>query len=283
LRGLRDAAAMAEIVGDEQQALRLAALRDAFGATLRASIAATLAERDIAYIPGSVELADFDPTATANAVALIEELPAWFESAIGHTFDRYVSGFRERFIENNNWTNYSPYEIRTVAALVRLDRRQEAHEVLKFFLADRRPPPWNQWAEIAWRDPQSPAHIGDMPHTWIGAEYILALRTLFAFEREATQSLVLAAGICDEWLADDFEIVVKDLPTYDGRLCYTLRRDHTDALHFSLSGDLAVPPGKIIVKPPLSHPIARVEGGGVTSFDAASVTIEQCPVDLIIR
>ncbi len=283
LRGLRDAAAMAEIVGDHQQALRMTLLCDAFGTTLRASIAATLAERDIAYIPGSVELADFDPTATANAVALIEELPAWFESEIGHTFERYLCGFRERFMENKGWTHYSPYEIRTIAALVRLNRRQEAHEVLKFFLADRRPPPWNQWAEIAWNDPKSPAHIGDMPHTWIGAEYILALRSLLAFEREASQSLVLAAGISDEWLADDFEIVVKDLPTYYGRLCYTLRRDSDHALRFSLSGDLAVPPGKIIVKPPLSHPIDHVEGEGVIRFDATSVVLGQCPADLIIR
>ncbi len=283
LRGLRDAAAMAEIVGDEQQALRLAASCDAFGATLRASIQTTLAERDIAYIPGSVELADFDPTATANAVALIEELPAWFESAIGHTFDRYVSGFRERFIENNDWTNYSPYEIRTIAALVRLSRRQEAHEVLKFFLADRRPPPWNQWAEIAWRDPKSPAHIGDMPHTWIGAEYILALRSLFAFEREANQGLIVAAGIRDDWLADDFEVLVKDLPTYYGRLCYTLRRESAHVLRFSLSGDLTVPPAKIIVKPPLLHPIEHVKGDGVAAFDAASVTLNRCPADVTIK
>ncbi|MGH8625498.1 MAG: discoidin domain-containing protein, partial [Gammaproteobacteria bacterium] len=218
-----------------------------------------------------------------NAVALIEELPAWFGSAIGHTFDRYLSGFRERFIENNDWTNYSPYEIRTIAALVRLNRRQEAHEVLKFFLADRRPPPWNQWAEIAWRDPKSPAHIGDMPHTWIGAEYILALRSLFAFESEPNQGLIVAAGIRDDWLADDFEVLVKDLPTYYGRLCYTLRHESAHALRFSLSGDLAVPPGKIIVKPPLLHPIEHVKGDGVAAFDAVSVTLSRCPADVTIK
>jgi hypothetical protein len=122
-----------------------------------------------------------------------------------------------------------------------------------------------------------------MPHTWIGAEYILALRSLLAFEHAATQSLVLAAGIPNEWLADDFQIVVKDLPTYYGRLCYTLRRDRTDALHFSLFGDLAVPPGSVVVKPPLLRPIERVEGAGVARFDATSVTICQCPTNVVIR
>ncbi len=78
-----------------------------------------------------------------------------------------------------------------------------------FSCADRRILPWNQWPEISWRDPLSPSFIGDMPHSWIGAEYILAVRSLFAYEREADQSLVIAAGVADHWLDDGGEIVVR--------------------------------------------------------------------------
>ena len=91
--------------------------------------------------------------------------------------------------------SYTPYEIRIIGALVRFGQRDAALELLKFFLSDRRPPPWNQWPEIAWRDHKAPAHIGDIPHTWIAAEYVLAVRTLIAYEREADQCLVLA-GSC---------------------------------------------------------------------------------------
>jgi hypothetical protein len=176
LRGLKDAANMAKDLGNEAQASRLAVLRDAFHKTLYASIKVTITERSVDYIPVSVELADFDPSATANAIALFDELPDLPKAAIDHTFDQYLSGFRARCRSEIDWTNYSPYEIRIIGALVHLGKRESAHELAEFFVADRRPVPWNQWTEIVWRDPKSPAHIGDMPHTWIAAEYILSFR-----------------------------------------------------------------------------------------------------------
>ena len=70
--------------------------------------------------------------------------------------------------------------------VVRLGKRDEAHELLDFFLSDRRPVEWNQWPEITWRDPRSPGHLGDVPHTWIAAEYLLAVASMVAAEREAS-------------------------------------------------------------------------------------------------
>jgi Glucoamylase and related glycosyl hydrolases len=285
LRGLKDAANMAEVLSDQAQASRLAALCDSFRETLRASIEATMTERYIDYIPGSVEWADFDPAATANAIALLDELPNLPGAGIEPTFDQYLSGFRKRCRGEIDWTNYSPYEIRIVGALVRLGKRESAHELLEFFGADRRPRPWNQWTEIAWRDPKSPAHIGDMPHTWIAAEYILSFRSMFAFEREADQALIIAAGLVDAWLTDNFEVVVKNLPTYYGKLSYSLRHEGTDTLCLSLFGDPAMPPGKIVVRPPLPRPIAYVKANGkkIETFDAESVTISQYPVKVVMK
>ncbi len=125
-----------------------------------------------------------------------------------------------------------------------------------FSCADRRILPWNQWPEISWHDPLSPSFIGDMPHSWIGAEYILAVRSLFAYEREADHSLVIAAGVAAHWLDDGGEIVVRDLPTYYGRLSYRLRRTEPDTLRLTLEGELVTPPGGIIVLPPLPGPLS---------------------------
>ena len=78
------------------------------------------------------------------------------------------------------WDAYTPYEIRTVGAFVRLGWRERAHELLDFFFADRRPAGWNQWAEVVWREPRAPRFIGDMPHAWVGADYIRSVLDLFA-------------------------------------------------------------------------------------------------------
>src|SRR5438874_1641000 len=86
LRGLKDAAVMANILADGPQALRLAALRDSFRETLHASIMATMTDRRIDYVPASVEWADIDPAATANAIALVDEAQALPAAAIDRTF-----------------------------------------------------------------------------------------------------------------------------------------------------------------------------------------------------
>ena len=241
LRGLKDAAAMAAILDDRAQARRLEALRDAFAATLYASLSTIIGERQLDFVPGSVELADFDPAATAIALAPVDELHRLPQAAIEHMFDQYLAGFRERVRGDMPWNNYSAYEIRIIGALVRLGKRGCVQELLA--VLSGRPPDsaLESMARNLLARPEGPSFIGDMPHAWIGAEYILSIRSLFAYEREADQSLVIAAGIAEDWLDDAGEVVVKDLPTYYGRLSYTLRREDPATLRLTLAGDLALP------------------------------------------
>jgi hypothetical protein len=285
LRGLKDAAALAVILADQTQARRLAALRDAFRDTLYASLNTIIRERQLDFIPGSVEFADFDPAATAIAITVVDELRHLPSAAVEQMFDKYLAGFRERVRGDIPWNNYSAYEIRIIGALVRLGRRESVQELLEFFLADRRIPPWNQWPEISWRDPQGPSFIGDMPHSWIGAEYILSIRSLFAYECEADQILVIAAGIAEDWLNDAGEVVVKDLPTYYGRLSYTLRREEPATLRLTLAGTLALPKGGIVVKPPAPRPLVQVEVNGrkIETFAANSATCREYPAELVMK
>jgi hypothetical protein len=284
LQGYRDAAEMATLLGEHAEARRIAAIRDEFRAAVRASLELTMAERKIDYVPGSVEWADFDPTATANAVMLLDGLANLPEAPLRRTFDEYLAGWRRRTRGEIDWNNYSAYEIRIIGALVHLGRRDEAAELLEFFLADRRPAAWNQWPEITWRDPRSPGHIGDVPHTWIGAEYVLALRTMLAYERVAEDALVLAAGVPARWLAGGSEVAVTGLPTHYGVLDLGLRRDG-DALRLTLSGTVEVPAGGIVLRPPLDGPVGAVEVNGRRTgrFDAESATITECPAEVVLR
>jgi hypothetical protein len=175
-------------------------------------------------------------------------------------------------------TNYTPYEIRIIGAFVRLGRRDAALELLRFFLADRRPPAWNQWPEIAWRDHRSPAHVGDLPHTWIAAEYVLAVRSLFAYECEADQSLVLAAGLAAEWI-EGSGVNVDKMPTLYGSLSYSLRRVDSETLRFEIGGGITA---NMVLRPPLTGALRSVLVNGIAyaGFDEESVTIFQTPAEV---
>ncbi|MGW8187432.1 MAG: discoidin domain-containing protein, partial [Desulfobacterales bacterium] len=119
VRGLRDAAQMAEVLGDDTEAARLTRLKHVFSEDVRASLATTIARHGIDFIPGSVELGDFDPTATAIAVALLDELSLLPRAETDNTFEKYLMGFRKRKSGSVVWNNYSAYEIRIIGALVR--------------------------------------------------------------------------------------------------------------------------------------------------------------------
>jgi hypothetical protein len=285
LRGITDAQTMAEILGDPDQAGRLSGLAESFRDTLYASVNKTIQDHNLDFVPGSVEFADFDPAATSVAISLLDQLHHFPQPATDQTFDKYMVGFRKRARGEIPWNNYSAYEIRIIPALIRLGRRQEAHELLNFFLADRRIPPWNQWPEISWFDPKGPSFIGDMPHSWIGGEYVFSIRTMLAFEREEDQALVIAAGIHEDWLTDPEGVSVTGLPTYYGKLNYTLTREGTDRLRLLLTGDLALPPGKIVVKPPLPRPLVQVTVNGAIkeTFDSESAVCDVCPAEMVMQ
>jgi hypothetical protein len=278
LRGLRDAADMALVRGRRAQAQEWQALGARFAASLIASIDDTRARRNLNFIPGSIEWADFDPTATANALYLFDIPEGLDRRAVERTFDAYLDEWRRKRSGAVESANYTPYEIRIIGAFVRLGRRDAALELLRFFLSDRRPRPWNQWPEIAWRDRKAPAHIGDLPHTWIAAEYVLAVRSLFAYEREADQSLILAAGLAPEWIEGE-GVRVNGMATLHGRLSYSLRRMDADTLRFEIGGGIA---GKVVLQPPLAAPLrsVMVDGAAYMSFDANSVTIPHTPAQV---
>lgn len=279
LRGLRDAIDLAHQTGQRDAAARWSDVARRFASTLFESIERTRAAHKLDFIPGSVEWADFDPTATANAIALLDVAEGLDRKAVEQTFDRYLSDWRRKRSGELEWDKYSPYEIRIIGALVRLGRRDAALELLRFFLSDRRPSAWNQWPEIAWRDRRAPAHVGDLPHTWVAAEYVLAVRSLFAYERMADRRLVVAAGLASEWTGGS-GVRVREMPTLYGALSFSACApdEHT----FRCEIGPGVNAG-IELRPPLSEPLAgvTVNGRPHEEFDAHSVTIASAPAEIV--
>jgi hypothetical protein len=279
LRGLSDAAELARCTGHDACAQRWQRVHEELAAAVFAAIETTRAQRGLDFIPGSIEWADFDPTATANAIYLLDVPAALNRAALDRTFEKYLADWRSKRSGALAWTNYTPYEIRNIGALVRLGRRDAALELLRFFLGDRRPLAWNQWPEIAWRDHHTPAHLGDLPHTWIAAEYVLAVRALFAYERDSDHALIVAAGLAPEWL-EGAGVHVKAMPTLYGSLSYSLRRLDAATLRFELAAGF---PGKILLKPPLGAPLKSViiNGDNFSDFDVDSVMLPPTATEVI--
>ena len=285
LRGLKDAASLAVVVGDDEHAAMYAELRDQFRDTLLASLARTMAQHDIDYLPGSVELGDFDPTSTSIAIVPggeLERLPA---AAVRRTYDRYWEEIELRQQKLWHGEAYSPYELRNVAAFVRLGERQRAHGLLDYLMTGRRPAAWNQWAEVVWLDRDLPRFIGDMPHTWVAAGFVQAIRNMLAYEREADQALVVGAGLDPAWVTSPVGVGVRRLPTHWGILNFSVRSDGPDVVRVRISGDLVIPPGGIVLASPLDRPMtgATVNGVPVAAVDAGHVRVDRCPAEVELR
>ena len=96
LKGLKDAMDLAAALGREDLRRRWAALRDEFAKDLFASFSRTISSRGIDFIPGSAELADFDPTATTIALDPAGELERLPRRQLLPTFERYDEEFLRR-------------------------------------------------------------------------------------------------------------------------------------------------------------------------------------------
>ena len=221
-----------------------------FKKDLHASIARTMRDHKIDYIPGSIELGDFDATSTTVAVTPVgADLP---RAALLRTFDKYW----EHALEPRT---YTPYELRVVGTLVRLGQAERARKLLAYFFDDMRPAAWSQWAEVVRANPREGAFLGDMPHTWVGSDFIRSALDFFAYEDDG--ALIVAAGISPEWAREG--VRVRGLSTHYGMLDYDL-----NANRIRISGNLRVPPNGIVVKSP---------------YGGADMVVRSLPAEIVLR
>jgi hypothetical protein len=281
LRGLKDAEWLARLLGKADTARRYAALRDDFQRDLVASYRRAMEMHGIDYLPGAVELGDFDPTSTTIAVSPVGAAAALPDSALRRTFERYWTDFVARRDGTKPWDNYTPYEWRVVGTLVRLGQPERAHAVADWFMGHQRPAGWNQWAEVVWKDPRTPRFIGDMPHTWVGSDFVRAVLDFLAYTREADSSVVVGAGVPSAWATTDGGARVRHMRTEYGSL----------DLHWSpaaggarldLGGGLLAPTGGIVVRAPYDVRPSRatVNGRPASLAPDGSVTLRALPAEV---
>lgn len=260
LRGYKDAVEIAQWLGKDADAARFAASRDQFRGDLYASLKAATQRHGIDFLPGAAELGDFDATSTTIALAPGGEQGRLPQDLLVNTFERYWREFVARRDGTREWKDYTPYELRTIGTFVRLGWRDRAHEALDFFFADQQPRSWNQWAEVVSRTPRKPFFVGDLPHAWVGSDYVRSALDLFAYTRDLDDALVIAAGIPADWLAGG-GVRVANLRTPHGPLGYSLKQDER-GVELRLSADTGLPPGGVVFTWPHASPPGetRIDG-----------------------
>ena len=212
-------------MGDKKVRAHAKAKGREFAANLARSLRMTAEGLGRGVIPASADREDVDPSSTSIAfepcrvedVLPPELIPATFDLSAARIKQVAAPGFAG---------NFTPYALRNLNAFVSLGRFDDAFRLLSVALACRRPVGWRHWAEVVWSDLRSPEYIGDMPHTWIGAEFATAIRRMLLRENGGT--LELFRAVPDAWWEGD-GITLRDLPTSFGIANLEARRSPSQA------------------------------------------------------
>jgi hypothetical protein len=274
LTGLDAAVVIAGALDRKEEGARFAAIRDEFRRDLLASLERAMAKHRIDYLPGSVELGDFDATSTTVGLSPLGGLEYLPRQAVEATFERYYQQSIRARREGAEWEGYTPYEWRTVGTFLRLGWKGRAHEAIDLFFRHQRPPEWNHWAEVVFRDPKTPRFIGDMPHTWVGSDFIRSVLDLFAYERASDGALVVGAGIPEEWVREEPGVEIRGLRTRHGPLSLSMKAEG-HSVRVRIEAGMAVPPGGIVVRSPF--------GRAAKVASPSEITVRALPAEAVLE
>ena len=214
LKGWHDGAQLALIMGDHETVQWARSEYQALRAALQASIETMIEWKQLKHIPCSAELGDPDVTSVSIAFAPCQQDDIFPQQLLQEDFLNYFNNVLRRETSEQAY-GYTPYEMRNVMALVRLNKPREAYRLLQSLLRDSRPQSWNQFAEVVHSDPRLAAYIGDMPHTWVGADYVNTIFGMLFFAEGSTLNLL--QGAPENWIQGS-GIELKQVPTIFGNL-----------------------------------------------------------------
>jgi hypothetical protein len=283
LGGWREGQSLAKLVGRDDLVPWMSGEESGLRSNLLVSIRKTQEAKGISTIPGCAELGERDATSTTIALWPTEEYLHLPREQVVETLDGY---YRHTFLprlkpDKDPHGKALPYEMRNVTAALILGQKQRAWEMFDYFLQCTRPHAWCEWGEVIYVDYRNPDYIGDMPHSWGGADYIHALRTAFLLESE--DSLKLGLGIREEWLPDGGKIAISDAPTHYGNISYAVARNGSN-LRVQVEGRGKAPPKGYLLVSPLAARIRQVMVNGQEwqDFNGETVHFSALPADIAI-
>jgi hypothetical protein len=220
LKGYRGAAMAARILHETQDFERMNNAASEFATDIRNSLYSTAAFYGHNYLSGAADRGDFDPTSTTIGITAGGEIEDFPQNLLFNTFDRY---FVETLQKRQTTPEvYTPYELRSVAAFLRLKQPERARAALNMFFEDQTPSAWYQWAEVITTPRRTEKYLGDLPHGWVMSDYLRSALDLFAYERQQARQIVLLAGFDPKW-AELGDTKLENLYTPYGRVNLKVR------------------------------------------------------------
>ncbi|MDE2112119.1 MAG: discoidin domain-containing protein [Alphaproteobacteria bacterium] len=279
LKGYRGGAVLARALGDDAEAQRLTQTSEEFAGDLKASILATARKFHEDTISGAADRGDFDPTSTTIGLttgAHRDDVPP---DLARNTFDAYWARLVERQAKP---AGYTPYELRSIAAFLRLKQPARARAALGYFLADQAPPAWRQWAEVVAVPRRKETFLGDLPHGWVESDFLRSALDLFAYERPDTRQMVLIEGFDPAW-ARLGETRLDHLHTPYGELSLRVSQSG-GALDLAYDAEAAPPGGFVIDVATLMGKDARVvvDGKAASVPDNGELILHEARADVEI-
>ena len=125
--------------------------------------------------------------------------------------------------------------------------------------------------------------IGDMPHAWAYAMYILLLRNLLVYDLEET--LRIGHGVDPEWLREDNVVEVDNMPTKFGLTSFSyIPSREKEKLLITIRLENRHHPKQLFVHVPKGWKgKATINGNTTTITPQNEIIIEKPPKQMIIR
>jgi hypothetical protein len=122
-----------------------------------------------------------------------------------------------------------------------------------------------------------------MPHTWVGSDYIRSFLEMFAYERESDSTIVITAGVKDDWITQEPGVRVSNLSTSYGLLNYDAKA-YGRTVNVNIKALTKLPPGGIVVWSPLEQPILSAAIDGVpTAVKGNEIRVRKLPATVSVR
>ncbi len=207
------------------------------------SVETTMKCKNIEYIPGSADLGDFDPNATAivffpaNCYKLLKK--KWLKD----TFDKFYKEIVHRESENIYFSR-SVYELRTAFPYMFFGDTEKMWHIINMNLKDLMPEEWREWCETILRNKRDRDYIGDMPHSWAGAIYVNLIRNIFVYEEDGYINLF--TGIPDEWVKNKEKFGIYNARTWYGDVSCFVEYNKLGGIEVNIAGFAKPPKGFLL-------------------------------------
>jgi hypothetical protein len=216
LTGLKNAMVMAEGLGRKDEASRLKDLYETLNRNFLKVLERTLKQTGN-YIPPGLDTLGGQDWGNLMGVYPEEILPP-DHPAITETLRRSKEKYREKIMTywNTTWLHHYLTMKNTETLVARGDQEEALDEFYAILAHSSSTQAGFEFSIKPWSDRDFHANL--TPHGWFAAKYRNLLRDMLI--RERNDELHLLSVVSPSWGSPDDEIVVKDAPTYFGKVSY---------------------------------------------------------------